>query len=413
MKIGKYFCIIIVVISVAAFLFSKKVIVDTDLSRGKIVFSSCINGRYEIYTMKLDGSDLKKLIKDGFAGNYPGDSEPSFSSDGKKIVFASRQEAKKTEYRMGSLGGRLIADICVVNSDGNNLRSITDGEYFQGPLFFSPDGSRIIYGTRVGKYVGLGLMNVDGSGRRLLNSRGGIVKFSRDGRQMFDNFQGSILTAYNSSFDRKTVFNYRDIATEETGHDNSYSEFDVAPDAKKIVAVREEKTIKKEGKYYKVYRFYSIDAESSKVEEIYKKDYVSSIPGFLHGIRLSPDSERVMFIEDWEKWGIYALDLASHSVKNITDLREEWSSILDFAFTPDGRRIVFVADVYPRYYFFHAVILHNIKAFLRYLILGKQTPFYDNKYICVMDIDGSNYRRISRLPLGTELGHDFIHFETK
>ncbi|MDO9065537.1 MAG: hypothetical protein Q7U96_00440, partial [Chloroflexota bacterium] len=128
-------------------------------------------------------------------------------------------------------------------------------------------------------------------------------------------------------------------------------------------------------------------------------------------LQYSPDGQSIIFIADLTyKKGIYLLNLQDGSVKELTYRKKIWRSILDFVLTPDGKKIVFVADIYPRNYVVHALVLRNIKAYINYYLFRKSTPFYDNKYLCIVDLDGKNYRRIAKLPEGTDLGRDFIHW---
>jgi Tol biopolymer transport system component len=75
----------------------------------KIVFSSNREGvnNSEIYLMNTDGTDQKRLTF-----NTVFDGEPSFSSDGGKIVFTSTRDGN--------------AEIYVMNTDGSNQKQLTN-----------------------------------------------------------------------------------------------------------------------------------------------------------------------------------------------------------------------------------------------------------------------------------------------
>ena len=98
---------------------------------------------------------------------------PVFSPDGKRIAF--------------SAGGRGEAHVYVINTDGSELRRLTDEP---GPKFvscFSPDGSRIAYiSDPTGEddnYFDIYTMLVDGSNKQRLTFSGGASPaFSPDGR---------------------------------------------------------------------------------------------------------------------------------------------------------------------------------------------------------------------------------------
>jgi len=68
-------------------------------SLDRIVFSGMNNGRFDIYTMNSDGSDLRKLTDD--QGN---NEDPSWSADGRYIVFSSNREGGYHLYIMTASG---------------------------------------------------------------------------------------------------------------------------------------------------------------------------------------------------------------------------------------------------------------------------------------------------------------------
>jgi TolB protein len=115
---------------------------------GRIAFVSKRDGDPEIYTMSPTGNNVKRLTD-----NTTVDSEPSWSANGKKIVFSAERE------RFGD------SDIYTMNADGSNKRLITDEGSIDGPKkhdsfpAFSPDGRKIIFGRNWSIYT----INPDGS----------------------------------------------------------------------------------------------------------------------------------------------------------------------------------------------------------------------------------------------------------
>ncbi len=67
----------------------------------KIVFQSNRDGNWEIYTMNSDGTDLRNITNDP-----ADDTDPSWSPDGTKIVYASTR------------GGLDEPEIFVINAAG-------------------------------------------------------------------------------------------------------------------------------------------------------------------------------------------------------------------------------------------------------------------------------------------------------
>ena len=81
---------------------------------------------YDIFSVNLDGSRLKRLTK-----NLGYDAEGTISPDGKKIVF--------TSLRAGDL------DIYSMYADGSGVKRLTTEKGYDGGPFFSWDGKTIVY----------------------------------------------------------------------------------------------------------------------------------------------------------------------------------------------------------------------------------------------------------------------------
>ncbi len=135
----------------------------------KIVFTSNRSGDLELYTMLIDGSKVKQ-ITDAFG--YDGSA--CFSPDGSKLVFLSSRpktdlEIKRySEYLQQGIIDPTHVEIFVSNSDGTDLRQVTElGGTILAPTYH-PDGNKIIFssnhGSETGKEFQLYTINEDGSG---------------------------------------------------------------------------------------------------------------------------------------------------------------------------------------------------------------------------------------------------------
>jgi TolB protein len=82
--------------------------------------------RLEIYTAKVDGSDLRQLTRNG-AYN----AEATVSPDGKSIIFTSTRDGDLELY--------------VMKIDGSDVRRITNRVGYDGGAFFSPNGKQIVW----------------------------------------------------------------------------------------------------------------------------------------------------------------------------------------------------------------------------------------------------------------------------
>ncbi len=105
-----------------------------------------------LWTVNLDGSDLKQIIRTEWGQHLVGIDHPSWTPDGQWIVF--------TEIQRGTHPNQLRIRKC--DSNGKRLSYLTDGPWQQQPAV-SPDGSMVVY-SQVGdaKTGGLYLMDIDG-----------------------------------------------------------------------------------------------------------------------------------------------------------------------------------------------------------------------------------------------------------
>jgi dipeptidyl aminopeptidase/acylaminoacyl peptidase len=143
---------------------------SAQLLQSRIAFTSGLDNSMQIYTMDIDGGNQLKLTNDPSEYNYP-----SWSPDGKKIVFATRRTGNWQLYTMNadgsgkmrltndknndefpawSIDGKKIAfisdqdgyhQIYVINGDGSNQIKITSDQYGHSFPTWSPDGIKIAF----------------------------------------------------------------------------------------------------------------------------------------------------------------------------------------------------------------------------------------------------------------------------
>lgn len=158
----------------------------------RVIFTSTRDGDVELYTMKADGSDVRRVTtRVGYDGGA------FFSPDGTKIVWRAQYPvtaADTADYRR-LLGQRLVRpsklELWVANVDGSNPRQITTLGGANFAPFFHPDGKRIIFSSNHenprGRDFSLFMINADGTGLEKIthfDDFDGFPMFSPDGKQL-------------------------------------------------------------------------------------------------------------------------------------------------------------------------------------------------------------------------------------
>lgn len=109
-----------------------------------------------IFIINTDGTDLHEI----FGDKHWGGGEPSWSLDGKQIVFVSCAPSEEKD------------DIYICNSDGTNIRAVVNDKWLKKRPVFSPDGKQICYVSPrhgdVSFMSELFVVNIDGTGQARL-----------------------------------------------------------------------------------------------------------------------------------------------------------------------------------------------------------------------------------------------------
>ena len=159
---------------------------------GLITFTSVRDGDMEIYSMRGDGSDVRRLT------NRPGpDGGPFFSFDGKSIAFRGRALEPGAEldgYRAllkEGLWRPTALELFVMGRDGGSLRQVTKLGGANFAPSWHPDGKRLIFASNnhdpKGRNFDLYLIKVDGTGLERITFNetfDGFPMFSPDGKHL-------------------------------------------------------------------------------------------------------------------------------------------------------------------------------------------------------------------------------------
>ena len=159
---------------------------------GTMVYTSLASGDLDLWTMKTDGSHKKQITKEiGYDGGAV------FSRDGKKLVWrANYPKTAESRARYQSLladnqTAPMKMEIVVADGDGRHAHTITDFGCASFAPTFTPDGKKILFASNKHacdtRRFELYLMNLDGSGLEQVTAFGGFTsfpEFSPDGKTL-------------------------------------------------------------------------------------------------------------------------------------------------------------------------------------------------------------------------------------
>ncbi|PJF42355.1 MAG: hypothetical protein CUN50_04390, partial [Candidatus Thermofonsia Clade 1 bacterium] len=187
--------------------------VQAQASREDILFVSDYEGNREIYAIRPDGSNLRRLTYDPAE-----DVSPAWSPDKTRIAFASR--------RSGNF------DIYVMDSNGGNVRQVTRNMGRVSSPTWSPDGRRIAFiSDRTGSSE-IFIISVDGGApqqvtRSTISNRSRVLTpaWSPDGgRIAYSSDRGSgILTIHVVDLRGRKLYEYLSLSESDEAVSPSWS----------------------------------------------------------------------------------------------------------------------------------------------------------------------------------------------
>lgn len=157
---------------------------------GRIVYTSLASGDLDLWVMNRDGSGKRRIThRLGYDGGAV------FSRDGGKLVWRAHHPsdpAAVSEYQQllaRNLITPLKVELFLADGEGRNPRQITRFGCAAFAPTFTPDGRKIVFASNHhacdGRNFELYMINLDGSGLEQLTNFGGFVsfpEFSPDGK---------------------------------------------------------------------------------------------------------------------------------------------------------------------------------------------------------------------------------------
>ncbi len=250
----------------------------------QIVFQSNRNDdRSEIYTMKADGTDVKRLTFDKEMNETP-----IWSPDGKTILFCSERKGNVEVYLM--------------DADGKNQRNVTNHPAHDGHPNFSPDGKRIIFHSNRNMHPDSAKLNPFGK-----NSRHDLFEMDLDGK------------------------NIKQIT--ESPRWDTYP--DISPDGKRITFRR---IIPSDMSNYKSNsEVFIADRDGKNAVNL------SKYPDHDGWGAWSPDGKVIAFASDRERfgnWQIYLIHPDGTGLKRLTEFDSQEAFFAKPQWSPDGKKII-------------------------------------------------------------------------
>ena len=307
-------------------------------AQARIAFVSDRSGNFDIYMMDADGGNPRNLT------NHPDkDANPAWSPDGKRIAFMSDRDGHV------NIRGRPTYEIYVMNADGGNQQNLTNDSHNDRSPSWSPDGKRIVFSSDRDNdrdhNIEIYVMDADGGNQQRLTNNltedqypswspdGKRIVFSarRDGH--FENELGITYEIYVMDADGSNE--QRLTQNRNNDWNSSWS-----PDGKRIAFDADRK-----GDVVN-WDIYVIDADGGNEQRLTQNRVYDSSPSW------SPDGKRIAFMSNRDGHvhpihgrptsEIYVMDADGGNPQNLTnnphsDGSPAWLNS-PFAVTPAGKK---------------------------------------------------------------------------
>ncbi len=274
----------------------------------------------ELYTMNLDGSDVKRLTKTANS-----EAEAAWIDNGNKIAFVAAHDGKP--------------QLWVMNADGTNRHVVSRMENGVGGFKVSPDGKKVVIVSTV-KYN----RTAQDVYPDLSKATGRLIDDLM--YKHWDEWVTEIPHPFIADFDNYRLTNIKDIMEGERFESpmkpfGGIESFTWSPDSRELVYVSR----KKEGMEYAISTnsdLYCYNLESGETRNL-----TEGMMGYDTNPAFSPDGSKLAWLSmehdgyESDKNRIFVMDMATGEK---TDLTDNWDYTVDqIAWYPDGKKLYFIA----------------------------------------------------------------------
>ena len=298
-------------------------------AQARIAFASDRDGNYEIYVMTADGGDLRRLTN-----NRATDHSPSWSPDGKRIVFMSDRDG-----HIDANHGSPTFEIYVMAADGSNPRNLTNNPHYDMSPSWSPDGKQIAFASRRDGNYEIYVMAADGGNPQNLTNNplnDWDPSWSPDGERIV------FSARRDGHFENELVLTSEIYVMDADGGDpqrlteNRKNERYPAwsPDGNRIAFSADRKGDLQN------FEIYVMDADGGNEQRLTENRIHDRYPSW------SPDGKRIAFSSEkdgnWESLEIYVMDADGGNLQELTnnphaDVGPAWLNS-PFSVSPSGKR---------------------------------------------------------------------------